>query len=90
MSGAPAGLGHPIRVGLYARISTRDKDQDPELQLDAMRDYVRARGSEASEYVDTAAAGDLVHRSSWARLLTDVARRRVCCRPRYLVTIRQV
>jgi len=77
MSGAPAGLGRPIRVGLYARVSTRERDQDPELQLDALRDYVRTRGWEAVEYVDTAAAGDLVHRSSWARLLADVARRRV-------------
>jgi len=42
-----------------------------------MRDYVRTRGWEAVEYVDTASAGDLVHRSSWARLLADVARRRV-------------
>jgi DNA invertase Pin-like site-specific DNA recombinase len=77
MSAAPAGLGRPLRVGLYARVSTRNKDQDPELQLDAMRDYVRTRGWEAVEYVDTAATGDLVHRSSWARLLADVARRRV-------------
>jgi hypothetical protein len=65
MSGTPARLGRPVRVALYARVSTRDKDQDPELQLDAMRDYVRTRGWEAVEYVDTAAAGDLVHRSSW-------------------------
>jgi hypothetical protein len=43
MSGARAGLGRPLRVALYARVSTRDKDQDPELQLDAMRDYVRTR-----------------------------------------------
>lgn len=67
----------PLRVALYARVSTRDKDQDPELQLDAMRDYVRARGWEATEYVDTTAAGDLAHRMAWARLLADVARRRV-------------
>jgi DNA invertase Pin-like site-specific DNA recombinase len=67
----------PIRVALYARVSTRDKDQDPELQLEAMREYVHARGWEASEYVDTAAAGDLAHRSAWARLLADAAGRRV-------------
>ncbi len=67
----------PLRVGLYGRVSTRDKDQDPELQLEAMREYVRARGWEAAEYVDTAAAGDLAHRTAWARLLADVAGRRV-------------
>jgi DNA invertase Pin-like site-specific DNA recombinase len=70
-------VDEPIRVALYARVSTRDKDQDPELQLDAMRDYVRARGWRSVEYVDTAAAGDLAHRVAWARLLADVAQRRV-------------
>jgi DNA invertase Pin-like site-specific DNA recombinase len=67
----------PIRVALYARVSTRDKDQDPELQLEALREYVRARGWEAAEYMDMAAAGDLVHRTAWARLLADVAHRKV-------------
>jgi len=67
----------PVRVALYARVSTRDKDQDPELQLDAMRTYAQARGWASVEYVDTAAAGDLVHRTAWARLLADTARRRI-------------
>lgn len=67
----------PLRVALYARVSTRDKDQDPELQLEAMREYLRTRAWAATEYVDTAAAGDLVHRTAWARLLADVARRSV-------------
>ena len=65
------------RVALYARVSTRDKDQDPELQLEPMREYVLARGWQAHEYVDTAAAGDLAHRKGWARLLQDANRRRV-------------
>lgn len=77
MSGALACVGRPVRAALYARVSTRDKDQDPELQLEAMRDYIRTRGWVASEYVDTAAAGDLAHRTAWARLLADVAGRRV-------------
>jgi DNA invertase Pin-like site-specific DNA recombinase len=42
-----------------------------------MRDYVRARGWEVAEYVDTAADGDLAHRKAWARLLEDAARRRI-------------
>jgi DNA invertase Pin-like site-specific DNA recombinase len=75
MADPPAG--RPIRIALYARVSTRDKDQDPELQLEAMRDYARARGWGTVEYVDTAAAGDLAHRSAWARLLADTAQRRV-------------
>ena len=67
----------PLRVALYARVSTRDKDQDPELQLDVMRTYTLARGWGSVEYVDTAAAGDLAHRTAWARLLADTAQRKI-------------
>ncbi len=77
MNGTTQGLGRPLRVALYARVSTRDKDQDPELQLDVLRAYVAARGWEAIEYVDQAAAGDLAHRTAWARLLADAAQRKV-------------
>ena len=70
-------IGHPVRVALYARVSTRDKDQDPELQLEPLRAYVAARGWEAVKYVDQAPAGDLARRTAWRRLLDDVQRRRV-------------
>ena len=67
----------PIRrVALYARVSTRDKDQDPELQLVPLREYAAARGWEAVEYVDHAPAGDLAHRTGWRQLRADAARRR--------------
>jgi DNA invertase Pin-like site-specific DNA recombinase len=69
--------GRPVRVALYARVSTRDKDQDVELQLVPMREYVAAHGWEAFEYADEAAAGDLIHRTDWQRLLADAARRRI-------------
>ena len=69
--------GHPVRVALYARVSTRDKDQDVELQLIPLREYVAAHSWEAVEYSDEAAAGDLVHRTAWQRLLADAARRRI-------------
>ena len=65
------------RVAIYARVSTRDKDQDPELQLGPLRAYVAARGWEAVEYIDVAPAGDLRRRTSWRRLLVDSSRRRV-------------
>jgi len=58
-------------------VSTRDKNQDPELQLEPMRAFAQAKDWDATEYVDTAAAGDLAHRTAWATLLADVARRRV-------------
>jgi DNA invertase Pin-like site-specific DNA recombinase len=67
----------PLRVALYARVSTRDKDQDPQLQLQPMREYVAARHWTVIEYVDRAPAADLADRKAWARLLEDVRRRRV-------------
>ncbi|MDP6714678.1 MAG: recombinase family protein, partial [SAR202 cluster bacterium] len=33
-----------MRVAVYARVSTPDKDQDPETQLMALRDSCRAQG----------------------------------------------
>jgi DNA invertase Pin-like site-specific DNA recombinase len=70
-------LDRRARVALYARVSTRDKDQDVDLQLVPLREYVTAHGWEAFEYTDEAAAGDLAHRTDWQRLLNDAARRRI-------------
>lgn len=66
-----------MRVALYARVSTRDRDQDPELQLQPMREYAAARGWQVAEYVDQASAADMAGRRGWAQLLEDVRRRRV-------------
>ena len=65
------------RVALYARVSTRDKDQDPEVQLVSMREYAAARGWGMGEYVDYAPAGDLHHRIAWRQLLKDAKQRRI-------------
>jgi DNA invertase Pin-like site-specific DNA recombinase len=65
------------RVALYARVSTTDKDQDPELQLRPLRAYATARGWEPIEYVDRARGGDLRRRIEWRRLLADASARRV-------------
>ena len=66
-----------VRVALYARVSTRDKDQDPEVHLAPMREYVSVRGWSASAYVDAASAADMAGRSAWARLMADARRRRI-------------
>lgn len=66
-----------MRVGLYARVSTRDKDQDPELQLQPMREYAAARGWRVTEYVDRVSAADMVGRTGWVQLLADARHRRV-------------
>ena len=53
------------------------KDQDPETQLVALRDFVASREWEAyREYVDCAPANDLSRRTEWRRLLVDAAKRR--------------
>jgi DNA invertase Pin-like site-specific DNA recombinase len=65
-----------MKVALYARVSTDDKDQDPDTQLYAMRDYCSAQGYEiAGEYVDKARATDERGRVSWRGLMDDAAKR---------------
>jgi DNA invertase Pin-like site-specific DNA recombinase len=47
------------RVALYARVSTRDKDQNSETQLLPLREFARAQGWDvAGEFVDYASATD--------------------------------
>ena len=61
------------RVAPYARVSTRDKEQDPETQLYALRNYAAQRGWEiVVEYVDQASATDLRGRTAWRGLLEHV------------------
>ena len=66
-----------MRAALYARVSTNDREQDPETQLLALRDFARAQGWDVyREYVDHAPANDLRGRVEWRRLLDDGAKRR--------------
>jgi DNA invertase Pin-like site-specific DNA recombinase len=65
------------RVALYARVSTRDKDQNPELQLVPLRAYAAAHGWAHLEFVDLATAGDLRRRTAWRHLLLEAQQRRV-------------
>ena len=63
------------RAALYARVSTTD--QHPEAQLDALRDYARARGLEVvEEFVDQGVSGARDRRPALDRLLGDARRRR--------------
>ena len=41
-------------VGLYARVSTKDKEQNPENQLIRLREYCKTRTWDSKEYVDFA------------------------------------
>jgi DNA invertase Pin-like site-specific DNA recombinase len=69
-----------MRVGIYARCSTTEsaERQDPETQLQPLRELVAAQGwMLAGEFVDRASATDLRGRTAWRRLLDDTAKRRV-------------
>ena len=66
-----------MKVVLYARVSTSDKDQNPETQLVPLREFAQAQGWVTfKEYVDYASATDLAHRIQWRQLLDDAAKRR--------------
>ncbi|MDY6833406.1 MAG: recombinase family protein [Chloroflexota bacterium] len=67
-----------MRVAIYARTSTSDKDQDPETQLIPLREFAGNQGWEVlREYVDQAPANDLAHRYAWRELLDDTSKRRI-------------
>ena len=67
-----------MRIALYARVSTRDKDQNPETQLLRLRDFVATHPDWhiTKEYVDTASANDMGHRTAWKALNDDALRHR--------------
>jgi len=61
-----------VKVALYARVSTDDKEQNPETQLYALRNFCRDAGWEIhQEYVDRARAKDYKHREAWQQLQKD-------------------
>ena len=71
-----------LRVALYARVSTRDKGQNPELQLSELRQYAQARDWHVvGEFVDVGVSGskdsrpklDEMMRLAKARKLDTVA-----------------
>ena len=63
-----------MRAALYARVSTVDKDQNPETQLRILREHAEARGwTVTSEYVDHASAADLRGRVAWRHVWNDDA-----------------
>jgi DNA invertase Pin-like site-specific DNA recombinase len=67
-----------IRVGLYARISTSDKGQTPELQLTPLREYCKARGWTVSgEYVDKGISAVKDRRPQLDKLVNDAKKRRL-------------
>lgn len=66
-----------LRVALYGRVSTVDKGQDVNLQLNELRDYSeRRRWTVAGEYVDEGWSGAKESRPALNRLLADAKKRK--------------
>jgi DNA invertase Pin-like site-specific DNA recombinase len=64
------------RVGLYARVSTKNNGQDPETQLIALREYATHRGFQfAGEYVDVGISEAKDRRPELDRLMADARKR---------------
>ncbi len=64
-----------MKAALYARVSTLD--QEPENQLQELRQYVQARSWTAQEYVDHGVSGTKDRRPALDRLIRDATRRKV-------------
>lgn len=65
------------RAALYARISTANNGQSPEMQLRELREYCERRGwTVAGEYVDTGISGAKDRRPELDRLMADAHKRR--------------
>ncbi len=65
-----------MRAAIYARISTRERGQEVENQLDQLRSYAAAQGWTATgEYIDQE-SGRTAARSEFQRLMADARRRR--------------
>jgi DNA invertase Pin-like site-specific DNA recombinase len=76
---SPGGSALAKRAALYARVSTRNGQQDPEVQLMALRQVAERAGWQVvEEYVDHGISGakGLDERPAFDRLLKDATRRR--------------
>jgi DNA invertase Pin-like site-specific DNA recombinase len=69
-------MNSPKRVALYARVSTTNSQQDPEMQLRELREYAKHRELDiVGEYVDRM-TGSKDSRPSLNRLMADAGQRK--------------
>ena len=67
-----------MRTALYARVSTSDKGQDPQMQLRELREHCQRRGWEiVGEYVDVGVSGSKDSRPELNKLVADAHRRKL-------------
>jgi DNA invertase Pin-like site-specific DNA recombinase len=63
-----------LRAALYARVSTQNHHQDPEVQLRELREYCQRKGWDITgEYVDHGISGTKESRPELNRLMSDAA-----------------
>jgi len=66
-----------VRIAVYARVSTVNGGQDPQMQLRELREYVeRRQGTIAGEYVDIGISGAKEKRPQLDRLMADAHKRK--------------
>lgn len=80
MTTAKQATGHfsetVCRIALYARVSTVNGNQDPEMQLAELREYAaRRRLTIYDEYVDHGVSGSKESRPALNRMMVDARRR---------------
>jgi DNA invertase Pin-like site-specific DNA recombinase len=64
-------------AAIYARVSTKDKGQDPENQLTQLREYCARQGLKiAEEYTDQASGKTAAKRDAFKRMFEDASRRK--------------
>jgi len=66
----------PLRAALYARVSTLNNGQSPEMQIRDFAEYCQRRGWTATEYVDVGISGAKDRRPELDRLMIDAHQRR--------------
>ena len=65
-----------MKVALYCRVSKNDESQDPQNQLNPLRDYAKALGGEVvEEYVDLA-SGSNGDRQAFLKMFADADKRK--------------
>jgi DNA invertase Pin-like site-specific DNA recombinase len=66
-----------MKAALYARVSTQNHHQDPEVQLREQREYCQRKAWEiAAEYVDRGISGTKESRPQLNRLMADAAEKK--------------
>lgn len=61
-----------MKIAIYGRVSKNDESQDPQNQLQPLRDYAKAlKGEVVQEYVDCASGSGVADRISFLKMLDD-------------------